>query len=148
MTDTATRTLTVTVPMDPPKALLPNQLTKQGSWHRRAEARQKCRAVAAQAAREATITGYPVSGPVHVTIHAAYGVDVESRAQRKPMRRLPDLDGTVAAVKPMIDGLADAGVIEDDDQVVKITATHERLPATKTSRPSGYTILTITELEN
>ena len=44
-TDTAT-TVTVTIPMEPVSALMPNQLEKNNHWRKRADARRECRQMA------------------------------------------------------------------------------------------------------
>ena len=128
--------ITITVPMDPPSALLPNKRHRRGGLYPGIEAAQESRLAAKYAAMNAC-NGTPLTGPVHLIIHAAYG----------HRRVTPDLDGTISAVKPMIDGLADAGVLEDDDQVQMITATHEKLRGRRNEKPTGYTVLTITPLE-
>lgn len=142
MTDTATRTLTITVPMAPPRALLPNNRLRRGGLYPGIDAAAETREVAKYAAME-HVNGKPIIGPVHLTIHAAYGVDPASGRARN----LPDLDGTISSAKNMIDGLVEAGLIYDDDQVKLLTASHERLPITRKHRPTGYTVFTITELE-
>ena len=57
-----------------------------------------------------------------------------------------NLDATVSACKPFIDGLADAGIIEDDDQMEKIIATHEKLKGKRGEKPQGYTRIQIEEM--
>lgn len=132
----------IAIPMDPPSGLLPNRQAKQGSWHRRAELRRTVREVAKYAALERADL-IPIAGPVHLTLHVAYGVDPVTRRARQ----LPDLDGTIAAAKPMIDGIVDAGILYDDDQVQRMTASHERLGITRKERPTGYTIIEIQEID-
>jgi Holliday junction resolvase RusA-like endonuclease len=128
--------ITVTVPMDPPSALLPNKRHRRGGLYPGIAAAQEYRAVAKYAAMP-HVNGTPIAGPVHLTIHAAYGYK----------RVTPDLDGTISAAKAAIDGLADAGLIYDDDQVAKITATHEKLPARKRECVAGFTVLTVEPME-
>ena len=133
MTDTAT-TVKITIPMEPVSALMPNQLEKNNHWRKRADARRECRQMARYAAMASGMYLEPFTGPVALTIHAAYGHD----------HRTPDLDATVAATKPFLDGLVDAGLLVDDDQVRRLTATHEKLrPAKRGDRPQGYTIMTL-----
>lgn len=128
-------TIIVTVPIAPPSDLLPNKRHRRGGLYKGIAAAQDSRAAAKYAAMNVA-NGSTISGPVHLTIHVAFGYK----------RVTPDLDGTISAVKPMIDGLADAGLIRDDDQIVKITATQEKLRSTRRERATGYTRLTIEEL--
>ena len=58
-------------------------------------------------------------------------------------RRLPDLDASISGAKALLDGVVDAGILADDDQVARIIATHEKLP----KHEPEYTRLTFTELE-
>src|SRR5690606_41748921 len=78
-----------------------------------------------------------ISGPVELEVHAAYGYK----------RVTPDLDGTLSACKPMIDGLVDAGIIYDDDQVQRLIVTHEKLKTRKHVKPTGWTRFVIREME-
>lgn len=142
MSDVASpRGLIIRIPMAPPSALLPNQAAKQAHWGTRQAARSECREVARYAAMElAPPTPFP--GPVHLTLHIAYGVDPKTGRARQ----LPDLDGSISAAKSFIDGIVDARIIYDDDQVQLITASHERLPVTRRHRPTGFTVMQIEEL--
>lgn len=127
-------TITVTVPQPPPSKLMPNQASKQGSWHVRARERKACREVAYYAALPARPTS-PIAGPVVMTLHVAY-----------PSRRanLPDLEATIAGNKAHVDGVVDAGILYDDDQVRMIVATHEKLAK---GEGDGYTRMTFTPME-
>jgi len=134
MTDTATRTLTVTVPMAPPSKLFPNQASKQGHWSTRSRLRAECREVAYFAARSSVpLDTAPITGPVELTLHIGY----------PSKRRLPDLDASISGAKALLDGVVDAGILADDDQVARIIATHEKLPKGE----AEFTRLTFTELE-
>lgn len=133
--------LTITVPIAPPNALLPNKRHRRGGLYPGIAAATECRETAKYAAME-HVAGAPIAGPVHLELHVAYGVDPATGRARS----LPDLDGTISACKGLIDGLVDAGVLYDDDQIQRITASHERLGVTRKERPTGYTIFTITEI--
>ena len=129
--------ITVTIPADPPSKLFPNQASKQGSWHVRARVRKESREIAAYAAMNARTATCPIAGPVAVEIHAAYG----------HRRRLPDIDATSSAAKAFLDGVVDAGILYDDDQVVRWTVTHEKLPSRPKAPAQGFTTITITEID-
>lgn len=120
--------VTVTIPAAPPSQLFPNQASKQGSWHVRSRLRKEYREIAFYAARGAP----SITGPVELTLEVAY----PSR------RRLPDLDATISGAKALLDGVVDAGVLADDDQVVKIIATHTKLP----KGADEYTRMTFREM--
>lgn len=105
--------ITITIPAAPPSKLFPNQASKQAHWSTRARLRKEYREIAFYAARGAA----QITGPVSLDLHVGY----PSR------RRLPDLDATISGCKSLMDGIVDAGVLEDDDQIVRITATHERV---------------------
>ena len=129
--------LTIDVPMDPPASLMPNRQQGRMHWTKRAAQTREYREIAKYAAMEAAQRSGPIRGPVAVTIHAAYGY----------RRQTPDLDATISASKAYLDGIVDAGVLVDDDQVQRITATHEKLRATRKERPLGFTRFVITEIE-
>lgn len=129
-------TITIEIPMPPARELFPNAEAKRRHWGVRAEMRAECREMAKYAAMETAQRCGPIAGPVTLTIHAAYGYK----------RTLPDLEATIAACKPYVDGIVDAGVLYDDDQVKKITATHEKLTARRKEKPIGFTRFVITEM--
>lgn len=129
--------VSVQVPMAPPAELFPNKRHRRGGLHPGIAAAKEYREVTQYAAME-HVNGTPFAGPVHLIIHAAYG----------HKRRVPDLDATISATKPAVDALADAGLIYDDDQVAMITATHEKLTSTRRHKPTGFTTLTITEMQS
>lgn len=135
------RGVIIRIPIAPPSALLPNKRHRQGGLHPGIEAATNCRDTAKYAAMELA-PPTPFAGPVHLTMHIAYGVDPVS----KRARRLPDLDATISAAKSLIDGIVDARILYDDDQVQLITASHERLEVTRTYRPAGFTVMQIEEL--
>ena len=95
------RVVTVRVPGRPPGG---NALHRQGFWRVRKD-REEWRAVAAMAARLAMGAGF---GPPIARAEVA----VEWRCRT---RRRRDFDNLVAGLKPLLDGLVDAGVIQDDD---------------------------------
>ncbi len=132
MTDTATRTLTVTVPEAPPSGLMPNQASKQAGWYKRSELRREAREVAKYAALGARPSDWrTITGPVRLDIFVGW-----------PKGRRPDLDAAVSSCKAHQDGLADAGIIADDKQIIEIRATHEY------GHPKpGFLQLTVIELE-
>lgn len=132
MTDTAT-TVTVTIPMEPVSALMPNQLEKNNHWRKRADARRECRQMARYAAMASGMYLEPFTGPVHLTLTAFYGY----------RRVKPDLDATISACKPFIDGIVDAGILVDDKQIEKITATHYKIKSKRGEKPQGYTRIQI-----
>ena len=127
--------ITVCVPMAPPSALLPNARYRRGGFYPGIAAAAECRMEAKSAALKVLDRVEPIRGEVHLTIHVAYGY----------RQVTPDLDGTISSVKSMLDGIVDAGLMDDDSKVVKITATQEKLKVTKKSKPTGHTILTIAE---
>lgn len=126
---------TIVIPMAPDSYLFPNKQSKSLYWGGRSTHRRTCREIAKKAAAKLGISP-PLSGEVVVSIHARYGY----------RRRVPDLDATVAASKPFWDGVVDAGVLNDDSQIVRIVATHEKiLMKPGDDPPKGETILTIEE---
>ena len=125
--------ITVTIPMAPESAMMPNQLSKNGHWSKRAKARRDCREIARYAAMASDMNIEPYAGPVHVVIFASYGYK----------RVKPDLDATISACKPYIDGLVDAGILVDDNQVQKIIATHEKMRGKRGEKPQGFTRIQI-----
>lgn len=125
--------LTITVPSAPVSGLMPNQESKRGTWHRRAELRREAREIAMYSALNARPQDWQtITGPVALTIHVAW-----------PKGRRPDLETVVSASKPFTDGLADAGILADDKQITEIHATH-----TYGATEPGYTVFTITESED
>lgn len=128
--------ITITIPIEPSSALFPNNRHRKGGYHPGVSASAECRQTARYAAMANGLHLEPYRGPVHLTIHAAYGY----------RRTKPDLDATISACKPFIDGIVDAGLLEDDDQVQKITATHEKLHSRGGVKQLGYTVIEIEEL--
>lgn len=127
----------VIIPMEPPSELLPNRQHRRGGHYPGVAATKECRQVARYAAMASGVYIEPFAGPVTLTIHAAYGYK----------RVTPDLQATISACKAFVDGLADAGIIEDDDQVKKIVATHEKLKGRRGEKPQGYTRIQIERMD-
>lgn len=125
--------LIVTIPMEPNNKLFPNAIGRGGHWGTRSKTHAECRQTARYAAMASGMHIEPFAGPVALTIHAGYGYK----------RVKPDLDATISACKPFIDGLVDAGILVDDDQVQKITATHEKLRGKRGEKPQGFTQIQI-----
>lgn len=128
--------MTITIDMAPDRRLFPNQAGKSLHWRTRSSARRKSRE-AACAAAEKVRPKKPIGHDVICTIHADYGY----------RRRIPDLDATVSAAKPFLDGLTDAGIFRDDRQIKKIIATHGRMEQKKGGQLPGRTVITIEEMK-
>ena len=122
--------------MEPDNRLFPNAIGRGGHWGTRAKCHAECRQTARYAAMASGMHIEPFAGPVSVTIHAGYGYK----------RVTPDLDATISACKPFIDGIVDAGVLVDDDQVQRIVATHEKLHSKRRQKAQGYTRIEIEAL--
>ncbi len=106
--------ITIVVPCDPPSELLPNA-RRRLHWRTVAKYSLAMRETATYAALgQRPLDWKTITGPVILTLHADYG----------RRRRVPDLDGTLGACKNFLDGLADAGIIKDDQQVVELRVTH------------------------
>ena len=95
------REIVVRVPGRPPGA---NALHRQGYWRVRKD-REEWHGIALLAARAARGPGF---GPPFA--RASLAVEWRCRTQRRR-----DYDNLVAGLKPLIDGLVSAGIIEDDD---------------------------------
>lgn len=108
--------------MAPPSALLPNRSHRRGGWHARVVAARDYRQMTAACVRE--LYGLssdekfplPLDGDVVVTVNIEWG------ARRKRV----DFDAAVSCLKPMLDGLTDAGWWGDDSQVVAMVVTQMR----------------------
>ena len=126
----------VTIPLAPDNTLFHNSRSRRGGFYKGVHASQECRATARYAAMASGMHIEPFAGPVAVTIHAAYGYK----------RVTPDLDATISACKPYLDGIVDAGILVDDDQIQKITATHTKIQGKHGEKPQGYTRIQIEEI--
>lgn len=123
----------VIIPMEPNNKLFPNNRHRRGGYYPGVAVASECRQTARYAAMASGMHIEPINGDVAITLHAAYGYK----------RVAPDLDATISACKPFIDGIVDAGVLVDDSQVKKITATHEKIRAKRGSKPQGFTRIQI-----
>ena len=128
--------ITIDIPMEPSNSLFPNKRHRRGGYFAGVAASTECRQTARYAAMASGPYLEPYPGAVALTIHAGYGY----------RRQKPDLDATISACKPFIDGLVDAGILIDDNQVVKITATHEKLKGKRGEKLQGFTRIVIEEL--
>ena len=118
--------LRVVIPMVPASALNPNRAYRRGGWQpRRAAAavlREMTWAVAMEVQPEAPMVG-------RVTVAAVI-------RWPKARRRL-DYDASVAVLKPVLDGLTDAGWWRDDRQVVALHVEQE------TGHATGEVVITV-----
>jgi Holliday junction resolvase RusA-like endonuclease len=106
--------LVVTIPMVPPAALTPNRAYRRGGWQPR-------RAAAAML-RHATWACAVNLRPEEPMV----GQMMVSAVIRWPKgRRRLDYDAAVAVLKPVLDGLTDAGWWRDDRQVAGIVVQQE-----------------------
>lgn len=128
--------ISIRIPLDPPSVLLPNG-RRSAHWTRQHEATAMYR-MASKLAMMDYAPDTPITGPVSLVIYVAWGHG----------RRTPDLDAIPTATKGACDALADAGMIEDDRQIVKLSVSQEKLRPTKDDpRPAGWTELCIVEME-
>lgn len=130
--DTTTcRTLTVRIPMAPPKGLLSNH-RRRNHWraqHRDSMALQEATRYATEAPTRGMIGSYEID----VTV--VWGPD-----SYKTISRLPDLDNLPPAIKPAIDILEYRGVIDNDRHCQRYTIRQEL-------GEEGAIILAIREME-
>lgn len=130
------RSVTITVGRVPELALMANRRRNgSASWRDQADATRALR-------MQAAIDARPHDERFDVQVEVEYLVRWP-RTRYSAKKKLPDVDGLPVACKAILDGLVDAGVIEDDnaDVVVKITARQERTDG------DGCVIVTITETE-
>jgi len=121
------RAITVTVPCDPPSALLPNR-KRNLHWSAIAKATRELREIATYAARDQMPNDWtPFVEPVVLTLTVGYG----------RRRRVPDLDGSASACKAALDGMTDAAIITDDRIIKRLVVEHE-----KDATGAGYIRLT------
>ena len=103
-------------PRDPPVEVLPNA-KRRLHWARINQATQEYRECAKYAAMNARPRRWqPLTGPVELHIHVGWG---------KRRRRI-DLDGAAGGAKAAIDGLVDAYILADDDQITVLRVTQEK----------------------
>lgn len=123
--------------LTPPAGLLPNnRLRRGGQYVGRGLARRYRADVAtvARAARNRADLPAPLfPGPVRVRVTVAWEryLAVGPTRTRWQYRRWPDPDGLDAALKPLWDGLQDAGVLGDDRHLM-------REPVRQINDPNGY----------
>ena len=100
----------IVLPIPAPGAWLTGNAATNRHWRHRATLVKTWRETAAWRARQARLDPIPSPYTVTATIHRAD-------------RRHYDLDGATATIKACIDGLRDAGVLEDDDtrHMVRLT---------------------------
>lgn len=61
--------------------------------------------------------------------------------------KLPDADNALSMCKPVIDGLSDAGIWQDDRQIAQLTVRQERLDAIgRANHPAGCLVIDIQEV--
>jgi hypothetical protein len=138
----ATGSLTITIPMDPPRACSPNY---RQHWRGRHAATKAFREVAGWKAvqgrmvylgltmMDAVILDHPVfSGPVAVAARIAWSKG----------RKTMDPSNAAGSLKPAIDGLQDARIVANDKQVVSLEVTQDRDKAGR-----GYVVLEVNALE-
>lgn len=102
----------ITIRLDfPPEQLMPNFRTTKAGWVRavRSKYRNDCRLLARNS--KDCKTAYPLVGPL--VGHAVFTV-LRGRG--------PDTDNALASIKAAIDGVADAGVIANDRDIVSWSA--------------------------
>lgn len=106
----------ITIRLDfPPEQLMPNFRTEKKGWVRaiKTKYRDDCRLLARNAKDCKTV--YPLTGPLEAsaTFYVTRG-------------KGPDVDNALASLKAGIDGIADAGVIANDKDIVVWTARVEK----------------------
>lgn len=109
---------TITIPMPPPRLLMANQ-RKRLHWSIQSEATRQVREDAAWVAKAANLT--PVAGEYVAEVEVVWGPE-----DFGPNRNLPDVENIPPAIKPVSDGLVDAGVIDDDRYCVSFTIRQRR----------------------
>lgn len=131
----------------PPRELLPNRRNRHGGHYLgRQAANAYRRAVCLQASAARNRAGMPApvfAGPVRARVTVAWErhLAVGARRARWEYRRKVDPDNLDAALKPLWDGLQDAGVIANDRQLV-------REPVAQTYDPdgAGYVLIELSEV--
>jgi len=123
------RDITITVPCDPPSALLPNR-KRSLHWSTIAKATKELRSIAKYAACDQRPNDWiPFAGPVVLTLTVGYG----------RRRRVPDLDASASACKAALDGMTDAAIIADDRIIKRLVVEHG-----KDATGKGYIAMTFT----
>ena len=107
----------------PPAILRGNS---RGHWRARAAATRDARRIGRVNSRRLQLQGYRIEGPIQVKIESFYKNKI-------------DLDNLLIGYKPIIDGIADTGIIDDDRNIKEISI---KLNKSKAQR-SVITILPI-----
>lgn len=120
------RVVEVTVPMAPPRELLPNARRKSRHWSEQSDPTAELRSAAKHAAvsQRNTCGGGPIfREPVIVSYRVVW-----PWYRYKAALRIPDADAVPTACKAILDGLVDAGMIPDDtpEWVVEVRGRSER----------------------
>ena len=123
------RSVTITVPMMPPREVSPNW---RGTWRAKAAAKRAYRECAGWAVRE------QVNGPDHEYLQAGRIVLDAEIAWCCGRKRMDD-DNAKASLKAAIDGIADVLWAGDDARVT--------LGTVEQSRGEGATVLTLRDTE-
>lgn len=115
------RSRTVVIPKAPPSSLLPNRSQRRGGWHARVAAAREMREMSNHYARQALFEDrdqdiVPYRGRVVVDVSIGW----------PPRRKTVDFDAAVSCLKPLLDGLTDAGWWMDDRQVVGMSVRQAR----------------------
>jgi Holliday junction resolvase RusA-like endonuclease len=120
MTETAQATAwTVTIPQTPPRALMPN-VARRLHWAERGKATKAYREYVGWIAKGFVV---PPAAPYFVgPVRASVIINWEKGRKRG------DTTNVEAALKPLWDGLTDAGVWADDKQLVDVTLVQGRDP--------------------
>lgn len=118
--------LSCVIPTAPDPALTPNRAYRRGGWQPRRAAASQLRYFTWAAAVNSR-PSEPISGPVVVSAVIQWP---------KGRRRL-DYDAAVSVLKPVLDGLTDAGWWRDDRQVTGILVVQE------TGHERGSILLTV-----
>lgn len=132
----ATQSLTIKIPMDPPRACSPNY---RQHWRGRHAATKAFRTAAFWAAAKEVWNLIELIddpswfvGPVAVTARIGWSKG----------RKTMDPTNAAGSLKPAIDGLQDCLIFKDDKQVVSLSVTQER---DKEGR--GYVVLEVQPME-
>lgn len=132
--------ITIRIDEAPASATMPNQrYRKETFWTTRRAATAQRQMAKAEALAQRPARWKPLAGGVWMRVHVAYG----------KFRRLPDLDASFGAIKGMVDGIVDAGILADDRVIRKAVITHEKLKGAAMKRhPGGFVEFTFGLMEN
>lgn len=127
------RSLEIRVPGRPPGA---NDLVRMGHW-KVSSVRERWRKTTVDAAVEA-MAASPVSLPWEPLARATLGVTWRCKTKRRR-----DYDNLVSGIKPLLDGLVLAGVLEDDSTEVLVGIGPLRV---EVGSPVDETVMTVQEV--